>query len=121
MDDLKSLLEKIGSVADFAGIDVVDANTLGLCKSAPLHVAAVWGDCEAITLLVEAGAFIDQRGEDGFTPLMEAVAQGHKDAVDLLISLGAAPLRNDDGQLPSDYARVGGNEELSQLLARRGY
>ncbi|MEA9563495.1 MULTISPECIES: ankyrin repeat domain-containing protein [unclassified Xanthomonas] len=120
MKTLPQLLRGIENVADFAEIEVGDANTRGLFNNYPLHVAAVWGDCEAIQLLVSAGARINQRGEHGFTPLMEAVAQDHQEAAALLISLGAEPLRNDHGQLPSEYAQVGGNNQLAAYLVKHG-
>lgn len=118
---LDQLLERIGDSADFAGIRIADANTRGLFGNYPLHVAAVWGDCDAIRTLVEAQARIDQPGEHGFAPLMEAVAQGRAEAALLLIDLGASALRNDDGQLPSDYAALMGSAELAASLARRGF
>ena len=121
MNALTHLLQKIQGVSAFAETEVTDANTRGLFNNYPLHVAAVWGDSEAIKLLVGAGARINQRGEHGFTPLMEAVAQGHHEAAALLISLGAEPLRNDDGQIPSEYARVGGDDQLASYLAQHGF
>ncbi|NIN34750.1 MAG: ankyrin repeat domain-containing protein, partial [Gammaproteobacteria bacterium] len=51
-------------------------NVVGADSTKPIHVAAAWGDCEAISILVDAGADINARGERGFTPLMEAVVQG---------------------------------------------
>ena len=121
MESLANILKRIEDVADFAGVKVVDANTPGLFQTSPLHVAAIWGDCEAIQLLANAGARINQRGEHGFTPLMEAVAQNHPEAVQLLVSLGAQPLRNDDGQLPSEYAQLGGREALATYLRQHGF
>src|SRR5262245_32875977 len=118
---LDDVLKRIGDVAEFCEGPPADPNQRGLFDTYPLHVAAVWGDCEAIRILIEAGARIDQRGEHGFTPLMEAVAQGHRDAVFLLIDLGAGAERNDDGDLPSGYARVAGDEELAKFLAARGF
>jgi ankyrin repeat protein len=52
---------------------------------------------------------------------MEAAAQGHAEAASVLISLGAEPLRNDDGQLPSEYAQVGGKVELATYLRQHGF
>ncbi len=121
MDALTQLLRKIGDVAVFSGIEITDANTRGLFNNHPLHVAAVWGDCDAIQLLIDSGARIDQSGEHGFTPLMEAVAQNHREATALLISLGAEPLRNNDGELPSEHARLCGHVDLANVLAERGF
>lgn len=120
MDNLKELFSRISSVPDYSGIAVTDANTRGRFSTRPLHVAAVWGDCEAIRQLVVAGARIDDTGEHGFTALMEAVAQNHVDAAKLLIELGASAVRNDDGQLPSEYALSTGNHELAEYLRKNG-
>ena len=120
MDALTQLFQKIEGTASFADIAVTDANVRGLFDNHPLHVAASWGDCEAIRLLVEAGARINQRGEHGFTPLNEAAAFGHFEAVALLVSLGAAGERNDWGQSPSESARIGGHEKLAAYLTQLG-
>ena len=121
MATLAEVLKRVGDVAYFSGIDVTSPNTRGLFNNYPLHVAAVWGDCDAIAVLVQAGARLDELGEHEFTPLMEATAQGHFDACKLLVALGAKPVRNDDGQLPSEYAAIGGEEELASWLASHGF
>ena len=118
---LTDVLQRVGQVPDFSGITVTDANTLGHFKARPLHTAAAWGDCEAIEILLKAGAAIDQPGEHGFTALMEAVAQNHAAACKLLVALGAGPVPNDDGHLPSEYAVIGGNLELAQWLQAKGF
>jgi ankyrin repeat protein len=117
---LSEILQRVSGTAFFAHAPAINASSVGLFGNTPLHVAATWGDCEAISALVRAGADINKRGEHGFTPLMEAVAQGHQHAVLLLVSLGALPLTNDDGFLPSQYASISGNAELSALLTQRG-
>ncbi len=71
-------------------------------------------------MLVDAGAEINSKGEHGFTPLMDAIAQGHVDAVKLFIELGAKPIRNNDGQLPSEYATISKNEEMAKMLRENG-
>ena len=118
---LADILERIGQVADYSGIPVTDANTLGHFKTRPLHVAAVWGDCEAIEILVQAGASVDAQGEHGFTALMEATEQEHFPACKLLVALGASPVRNSQGQLPSEYAALGQNHELFHWLREKGF
>lgn len=121
MAALDEVLRRIGDTAYFADMPVSDPNQRGFFDNHPLHVAAGWGDCAAIRVLVDAGARIDERGDLGFTPLLEAVAQGHRDAALLLIELGAKAARNDAGDLPSEYARIAGEHELATILAARGY
>lgn len=121
LPSLADALQRVGQVAEFSDIQVTDANTQGLFQTRPLHVAAIWGDCEAIEVLIQGGAIVDVRGEHGFTALMEATAQNHVAACKLLVALGASPLPNDEGHLPSRYAMVSGNQELAQWLQARGF
>ena len=120
MRTLARLYEEIGLVADFCEIKIIEPNTEGHFSTRPLHVAAVWGDCEAIEILVKAGARINEKGEHGFTPLMEAVAQGNTEAVKLLVQLGAKPIKNDDEQSPNEYAEISGKHELTEWLKQNG-
>ncbi len=118
MRTLEELYKQIESVADFSDIKVTGPNTIGLFSTRPLHVAAVWGDCEAIQMLVDEGAALNEKGEHGFTPLMEAVAQGHVEAVKLLVNLGEEPIKNDDGFLPSEHANILKYDDLVKFLKK---
>jgi ankyrin repeat protein len=120
MRTLEQLYEQIGEVEDFRGTRVNSPDIVGVNAVRPLHVAASWGDCEAIMLLVDAGADINAQGECGFTPLMEAVVQGRVDAVRLLLSLGAKPIRNDNGLLPSEMAKLSNKQDILSLLKKNG-
>jgi len=121
MDALTHLFQKIEGTASFGDIAITDANVRGLFDDYPLHVVARWGDCEAIRLLVDAGARVNQRGEHGFTPLNEAASAGHFEAVALLVSFGAAGERNDWGQSPSESAKLSGHEKLAAYLVQLGF
>ena len=118
MRTLEQLYAQINAVDDFKGVIVKGPNTSGAYSTRPLHVVASWGDCEAISMLVDAGADINARGERGFTPLMEAVVQGRIDAVRLIVHLGAGPVRNDDGLLPSELARLSNKQDVFQFLLK---
>ena len=58
-------------------------------EDTPLHTACVWGDIEAVRLLLEGGADVNARGDLGCTPLYNAVSFDHVRCVALLLSAGA--------------------------------
>ena len=67
-----------------------DVNAFDLNRMTPLYVAAIHGQVEAITALVDVGAGVDA-GENlwGFAPLHAAVANGQVGAMNALIDAGA--------------------------------
>jgi ankyrin repeat protein len=61
-----------------------------LCKSfSPLIIASLKGHTEIVQLLLEKGADVNLRTENGPTALMEASARGHADIVKTLLDKGA--------------------------------
>lgn len=81
----------------------------------PVHIAAgIAPSCaETMGLLVDAGADVDARKDDGCTPLHSAAGRLRADAIDLLLRHGAdETLVNDKGNTPLDVVgrRVSGND-----------
>jgi RimJ/RimL family protein N-acetyltransferase len=106
--DWSSLEELLLAISDSLVLEerAIGVNKVGFDGDRPLHVAAVWGDVRAIDMLVAAGAEIDGRGEFSFTPLRNAVGQGHVAAVRRLLELGASPhTLGEWGGTPEDLAR----------------
>ena len=58
-------------------------------KWTPLHLASALGHEEIITLLIDNGADLNAKDEDGKTPLFYASSKGHKEIVEILINHGA--------------------------------
>ena len=87
--NLRSLLDQIENVPDFAGIRLKDINDTNAFGDNALHCVCVWGQLEAAKLLFENGINVDQKGEGGFTPLKVADEFGFQDIVNYLISVGA--------------------------------
>jgi ankyrin repeat protein len=57
----------------------------------PLHVVTIWGDADAVRVLLDAGAEIDVQGEYDCTPLHLAIMGRHAEIAKHLISRGANP------------------------------
>ncbi|MDX1458028.1 MAG: hypothetical protein R3276_10600 [Marinobacter sp.] len=73
MRDIETILKEIEAVPDFFGHEVISVTYKNGYGDMPLHIVSGWGDCDAIQVLVRAGAPIDAPGEGGFTPLHCAV------------------------------------------------
>jgi uncharacterized protein len=89
----------------------------------PLNIAAAYGPAEMVTLLLEAGAKLEQPGRDGQHPLHNAVNLGHTDIVALLIGKGAPVNAKDKrGRTPLyNFACTGGSDiEIARTLLAAG-
>ena len=89
----------------------------------PLNIAAAYGPAEMVTLLLEAGAKLEQPGRDGQHPLHNAVNLGHTDIVALLIGKGAPVNAKDKrGRTPLyNFACTAGSDiEIARMLLAAG-
>lgn len=86
----------------------------GKVRATALHKLAQDGHLDAIQLLVQAKADVNQARSDGITPLAIAINKSHAKVVNLLIAAGAhKDSRDIHGRLPIDYAT---NEDMRRLL-----
>jgi ankyrin repeat protein len=117
-DSLEALLEAIDGAAcpDFP--PPITVNSRRSDGDTPLHIAATWGDVEAIEMLVRAGAEVDAVGYLDSTALYRAVLQGHIAAARTLLAAGASPSRRDQfGRTATALAMRSGNPELASLFS----
>jgi hypothetical protein len=82
--------------------------------------AVVFRDPEAAIELLNLGWWVDRRDSIGRTPLMAAAEIGDVAMTRLLLQRGADPNQRAPGGSVLDYARRGGNAEVSDLLLRAG-
>ena len=64
-----------------------------LTAHTPLWAASFNGLVDAVVLLLESRANVDEPATSGTTPLMEAARGGHVDAIRMLLAYGADPCR----------------------------
>lgn len=93
-------------------------NSANCSNETAVHLAALWGDVEAIELLASLGAKIDSPGDCDCTPLYDAVSFGHVEATKLLLKLGASPDSCNDLEItPYEKAVMSGNLELIEAFS----
>jgi ankyrin repeat protein len=116
-DTVQTFLTEIADLPDFFGFAPVGIHTRGHFDTTPLHIAAIRGDTDVARRLLDAGAEIDVPAEYGWTALHEAVGQGHRDTVSLLVQRGASlSLVNDDGQSPLALAQILQNSDIERIF-----
>ncbi|KAN0007328.1 hypothetical protein ACTFIU_000527 [Dictyostelium citrinum] len=90
-------------------ISITDGN-----KRGPCHWAADFNQVEVLEYLISKGAKFDNVDDYGITPLLAAVYEGHKGAVELLLKKGAnKSVKGPDGQTAYEAAE---KAEIKALL-----
>jgi ankyrin repeat protein len=83
--------------------------------------AAYDGNIEAVKQHLAAGADVNAKDEDGYTPLYAVAGRGHKEIAELLIAKGADVNPKDEfGYTPLHIAAGGGGKETAELLIANG-
>jgi hypothetical protein len=102
--NVDAVLDVVWQVVEFAGFtERPTVHSLGIFGNHPLEIAVTWGNQSAVTLLLDAGADIDAKNEEGNTALHHALQMGHFDVARLLIGRRAdQTISNDAGKLPRD-------------------
>lgn len=119
---LQIIFDKLSSVSffiDSAGdeTELIDVNQRNWADDYPLHLCIRLGEVDDVVTLLENGANVNARGEDGITPLHCAAIKNHIEIAKILLAAGADPSAvNDDGRTPVDWANTGGNPEMVKLL-----
>jgi len=111
MRTIEDIYREVESVPDFSGHKISSPTYKNGYGDTVLHIVSNWGDCQAIELLIEAGAEINATGETGFTPLHCAAEQNRPTAICALLRLGARSKPDNNGQTPLELALSLGNEE----------
>jgi len=83
-----------------------------------MHIAAVFGNVEMVTVLTAAGSDVNAAVNDGVTPVCIAAQEGHAEVVRVLADLGARVKKTpDDGYTPVHIAAQEGHAEVIRRLA----
>ena len=114
--DVAAILARVKQTADFGYVDFSDINATNSLGNNALHCVIVWGDYEAAKTLIAHGINVNQKGEEGYTPLHQACSFGRREIVQLLLESGADPFARTAGDLPFTTARLSGHDEICKLI-----
>ncbi len=93
----------------------------GMSGRGTLHMAVEQGNTETLALLIEAGSNINNKAENGRTPLAEAAATGRLSCCKILLDAGALVNTTDTwGNTPLSLAKNGGHTKVCNLLHSAG-
>jgi ankyrin repeat protein len=111
IDEVRALISK--------GVDVNSRDVFG--DNAGLHWAASLGLAEMARLLIDSGADVNIRNEEGDTPLHWAAGEGQKELVVILIVHGAdVNALNKRGWTPLRWAEAQSQKEIARILVAAG-
>uniref|UniRef100_A0A8C9RTW9 CASK interacting protein 1 n=1 Tax=Scleropages formosus TaxID=113540 RepID=A0A8C9RTW9_SCLFO len=95
----------------------VNVNIQDIDGFAPLHHAALSGNLELISLLLESQAAVDVRDQKGMRPLHYAAWQGRLEPMKMLLKSGSSVNgQSDEGQIPLHLAAQHGHYDVSEML-----
>ena len=100
------------------GANIKDKEYRDLIDQTPLIIAAFNGCTDIVRMLLDAGANIEHKNDQGENALISAAQEGHIDTVKLLLDAGAdVNQSNTDGETALDLAiRLKQKKELIELL-----
>lgn len=131
-DELLSVLEKnkkktgvaeIIELINEGGINASSKTEINIgdvthyANSTPLMIASSYGHYDIAKALIDNGALVNLRADDGFNALMEAVRTGNIEIAKLLIEHNSdINIKNKDGKNMIMIACEKGNEEMFNIL-----
>lgn len=103
------------------GVKINNFNQRNFMEDTVLHTVCSWGDIAAVKVLVAAGADINAKGDQGATPLFNAVIGKSPEVVAFLLISGADPdIANSYGRQVLEYAKnISAPSEILELLERK--
>ena len=103
------------------GANINDKEYRDTIDQTPLIIAAFNGCRDIVKMLLDAGANIEHKNDQGENALISAVQEGHIDTVKLLLDAGAdVNQSNTDGETALDLAiRLRQKKELIELLREK--
>jgi len=120
MKTLEEIYRRCGQTGAWFGVEITNLDQRNNLGDTVLHTVCSWGDLDAVKILVAVGANVNAKGDQGGTPLFNAVIGRNPDVISFLLKSGANPrIANDYKRQVLDYAKnVGASPLIVQLLEK---
>lgn len=89
MKTIEDIYHRCGQTGSWYGIEIKNFDQRNFMEDTVLHTVSSWGDLDAVKILVAAGADVNAKGDQGATPLFNAVMGESADVVSFLLNSGA--------------------------------
>lgn len=74
-NNVKKVLEECSHCGAWYGQKINSLNDRNSLNDTPLHTVCSWGDIKPVEILISAGANINSKGDQGNTPLFNAITR----------------------------------------------
>jgi ankyrin repeat protein len=118
MNKLQDIFEKCQNTGSWFGLKVSSVTDKNDFEDTPLHTVCSWGELQSAKVLLDAGADVNAKGDQGATPIFNAIVSGNVELVQLLLKRGASKKHKIFGNTSvQDYAKnLGVGEDILELL-----
>ncbi|XP_070399130.1 caskin-1 isoform X5 [Nothobranchius furzeri] len=114
---VQKLLQRPGKAKLLGSTKKVNVNFQDTDGFSPLHHAALNGNVELLSLLLESQAAVDIRDQKGMRPLHYAAWQGKAEPMKMLLKSGSSVNgQSDEGQIPLHLSAQHGHYDVSEML-----
>ena len=115
--DNKVFFEKCEICSIYLEDKIEDVNQRNIFGDTPLHLADLWGDTDAVLMLINSGADVNSIGEREQTPLFHAKTT---DIAKILIDTGADVGHRDISALtPVEFMRLVDRFKVANFISKR--
>ena len=118
-DDKKMIpiLNEYAELPEYSEMGIPTLNTKSLFGNYPINIAAARGLLNEVIIILSHGVDVNTAGEHNYTPLHNAIEQGHIEVVRYLLNHGANPFaKTDYGDTPAQLAKKLKEQKVFELL-----
>ena len=115
---LKDVYKRCQQTGAWYGVEITQFEQRNFMEDTVLHTVCSWGELNPVEILVNAGANVNAKGDQGATPLFNSVIGGSPEVVAFLLKSGAdVNIPNEYRRLVLDYARnVSASSSIVKML-----